>query len=183
MVRVIGSAMQQKNRIRPDTDALFAGRRIIMANDLNRVMLIGRMTADAEMRTTKSGKDIATFSIACNKSYTNLGEKHETVSFFKCQVWGKSAGIINEYTKKGSKLAIEGRLQQTRFEDANGNKKEYVEIVVENFQFLDGKKESSTSSGKPTDSKNNNHGPDSFEEKIIRRQVTCERDVEDTFER
>jgi single-strand DNA-binding protein len=133
-----------------------------MSTDLNRVFIIGRMTADAELRTIQSGKEIASFTIACNKGYIKDGENHDTTSFFGCIVWGKSANIICEYTKKGSKLAIEGRLQQTTWDDQDGKKRSKVEIVVDNFQFLDGKKSDSSTSEKPT--KSDNHGPDSFEE-------------------
>jgi len=135
-----------------------------MSNDLNKWMGIIRLTRDPELRYIQSGKAICNFSGASSQSYQKDGEKKETVSYFDFQVWGKLGEVVNEHAKKGMRLAIDGKLQQSRWDDSDGKKRSKIEIVVENFQFLDGKKESSTSSGKPTDSKKDNHGPDSFEE-------------------
>lgn len=112
-----------------------------MASDLNRVTLIGRMTKDAELRYTPAGMAVASFTLANNKSYTQGGEKKEQVSYFDCIAWSKLAEIITEYCKKGKQIAIEGRLQQRRWDDSSGNKKSKVEIVVENFQFLGGRQQ------------------------------------------
>jgi len=112
-----------------------------MSNDLNKVILIGRLTRDPEMRFTPSGTGVASFSLANGKSFTQSGEKKEQTSFFECIAWSKLGEVINEYCKKGQKIAVEGRLQQSRWDDQDGKKRSKVEIVVENFQFLDGKNE------------------------------------------
>ena len=110
-----------------------------MANDLNRALLIGRLTRDPELRYTPAGTAVASFSLANNRSYTVSGEKKEQVSYFECIAWGKFGEIITEYCKKGRKIAVEGRLQQTRWDDQDGKKRSKVELVVENIQFLDTK--------------------------------------------
>lgn len=111
-----------------------------MAGDLNRVTLIGRLVRDPELRYTQGGAAIGNFSIANNRSYTtNSGEKREEVSYFDCVAWGKLGEIIVEHCKKGRRIAVEGRLQQRRWEDQNQNKRSKIEIVVDNFQFLDAK--------------------------------------------
>ncbi|MCU0845279.1 MAG: single-stranded DNA-binding protein [Spirochaetes bacterium] len=110
-----------------------------MASDINRVMLIGRMVRDPELKYTQGGSSVTNFSIANNRSYTVSGEKKEMVSFFNCVAWAKTGEVIAQYCKKGQRIAIEGRLQQRSWDDQSGNKRSTVEIVVENFQFLSGK--------------------------------------------
>jgi len=112
-----------------------------MANDLNRVTIIGRMTRDAELRHTPSGVAVASFDIANNKTYTQNGEKKEQVSYISCVAWSKLGELIAEYCKKGAQIAVEGRLQQRRWDDSEGNKKSKIEIVAENIQFLSKPKE------------------------------------------
>jgi len=107
-----------------------------MAGDLNRVILIGRLTRDPELRYTQSGTGVASFSIANNRTYSVSGEKKEEVSYFDCVAWSKLGEIITEYCKRGQRIAIEGRMQQRRWDDQEGNKRSKIEVVVENFQFL-----------------------------------------------
>jgi single-strand DNA-binding protein len=109
-----------------------------MANDINRVFLIGRLTKDPELRYTQGGTSIASFSVANNRTYTSQNERKEMVSFFNCIAWGKPGEVIAQHCKKGQRIGIEGRLQQRSWQDQNGGKRNTVEIVVENFQFLSG---------------------------------------------
>jgi single-strand DNA-binding protein len=114
-----------------------------MAGDLNRITLIGRLTRDPELKYIQSGSAVANFSLASNRVYTtNSGEKKEEVSYFDCIAWGKMGEILAEYCQKGKRIAVEGRLQQRRWEDQEGNKKSKIEIVADNIQFLDGKQSS-----------------------------------------
>lgn len=110
-----------------------------MAGDLNRTVLIGRLTRDPELRYTPSGAAVASFTIANNRTYNVSGERKEQVSYFDCVAWSKLGEIITEYCKKGHRIALEGRLQQRRWDDQDGNKRSKVELVVENFQFLTSK--------------------------------------------
>lgn len=113
-----------------------------MAGDLNRVTLIGRLVKDPELKYLQSGTAIANFTIASNRIYnTGNGERKEEVSYFDCLAWGKQGEVIVEYCKKGKRVAVEGRLQQNRWEDPDGKKRSKVEIVTENVQFLDSKGE------------------------------------------
>lgn len=107
-----------------------------MSSDINRVIIIGRMTRDSELKYTPSGTAVASFSLANNRSYSQGGEKKDQVSYFDCVAWSKLGEIITEYVKKGKMIAVEGKLQQRRWKDQDGNSKSKVEIVVENFQFL-----------------------------------------------
>ena len=107
-----------------------------MANDINRVMLVGRLVSDPEIKNLNSGTSVTNFSIANNRSYIKDGEKSEQVSYFECIAWGKLGEIIAQYCKKGKLIGLDGRLQQRSWDDKEGKKRYKVEVVVENFQFL-----------------------------------------------
>ncbi len=107
-----------------------------MASDINRVILIGRMVKDPDLRYTQSGSSVANFSIANTRTYSVSGERKEYTSFFNCIAWGKLGEAIAQYCKKGQRIGIEGRLQQRSWDDQSGQKRSTVEVVVENFQFL-----------------------------------------------
>ena len=113
-----------------------------MATDFNRVILIGRLTRDVDLRQIQSGTSIASFSIANNRSYvTGSGEKREEVSFFNCILWGKQGEAFAKYVKKGHRVAIEGRLQQRTWQDKEGNNRSTVEVVADSFQFLESRQD------------------------------------------
>lgn len=121
-----------------------------MASDLNKAILIGRLTRDPELRYTQGGTSVCSFSIANNRTYVTAGEKKEQVSFFNCVAWAKTGEVIAEYCKKGQRIGIEGRLQQRSWDDQEGKKRQTVEIVVDNFQFLSSKQDGSPAA--PADS-------------------------------
>lgn len=132
-----------------------------MASDLNRVILIGRLTRDPEIRYTPAGTAVASFSLANSRTYAVTGEKKEQVSYFDCIAWSKLGEIITEYCKKGHRIAVEGRLQQSRWDDQDGKKRSKVELVIENFQFLTGKEQGGEYSSEPrskTSEPNNDFG-------------------------
>ena len=106
-------------------------------SDLNRWYGIGRLTADPQLTYTQGGASVTKFSIASSYTYTKDGAKKESTSFFNCVAWGKTGEIIAQYIKKGQRIAIEGRLQQRSWDDQSGIKRTAVEIVVENFQFIE----------------------------------------------
>ena len=108
-----------------------------MAASLNKVMLIGNLTRDPELRYIPSGQGVATFTIAVNRSYASQsGEKKEEVSFIRIVTWGRLAEISNEYLKKGSQVFVEGRLQTRNWEAQDGTKRSTIEVVSQNIQFL-----------------------------------------------
>jgi len=81
-------------------------------SDLNRGILVGRLTRDPELKHTQAGMAVTSFTIANSRTYTQGGEKKEQVSYFDCIAWTKLAELISQYCKKGTQVAIEGRLQQ-----------------------------------------------------------------------
>jgi single-strand DNA-binding protein len=112
-----------------------------MSNDINRVMIIGRLIREPEVRQIPSGATVATFSVANNKTYMSNNEKREDVSYFNCIMWGKGGETFAKYAKKGQQVSLDGRLQQRRWQDKEGKTRSIIEIVVENFQFLSYNKE------------------------------------------
>jgi single-strand DNA-binding protein len=110
-------------------------------SNLNRTILIGRLTADPTLRYTPSGAAVASFTIANGRTFTQAGEKKEQTSFIDCVAWQKTGEIIAEYCKKGHRIAVEGRLQQRSWDDQEGKKRSKIEVVVDNFQFLESKQE------------------------------------------
>lgn len=92
-----------------------------MANDLNKVLLIGRMTRDPEFKSV-NGSSVVNFSIANNRVYVTNGEKKEETHYFDCVAWGRLADILKQYAGKGKQVAIEGRLQQQSWETPEGKK-------------------------------------------------------------
>ncbi|MBN1501768.1 MAG: single-stranded DNA-binding protein [Spirochaetes bacterium] len=134
-----------------------------MASDINRVVLIGRLVKDPDLKYTQSGTSIASFSIANNRTYVSGGEKKEQVSYFNCIAWGKPGEIIAQYMKKGQRIGLDGHLQQRSWDDKDGNKRYTVEVVVENFQFLTspaGAGNGESSGGSYTDSFSGMNVPD-----------------------
>ncbi|MFA7286357.1 MAG: single-stranded DNA-binding protein [Patescibacteria group bacterium] len=109
-----------------------------MAMSLNKVLLIGNLTRDPEVRATPQGQNVATFSVATNRSWTTpAGEKQERTEYHNIVVWGKLAEIAGRFLGKGRKIYIEGRLQTREWEAQDGAKKNRTEIVAENFIMLD----------------------------------------------
>ncbi len=116
-----------------------------MATDINRVMLVGRLTQDPDIRVTPNGANVARFSLAVNRKYRVGEEIREDVSYFNCLAWGKLTEIIKQYCQKGKQVAIDGRLQQNRWQDQQGQNRSTVEIVVETLQLLGGGRDSGSS--------------------------------------
>lgn len=104
----------------------------------NKVVLMGNLTRDPELRTTPNGQNVAGFSLAVNRTWKNAsGEQQEAVDYIDCNIWGKPAEIITQYMKKGSGILVSGRLQQRSWEQ-EGQKRSKVEVVVEDFNFVGG---------------------------------------------
>ncbi len=115
-----------------------------MAANLNKVILMGTLGKDPEVRTIPSGKKVANFSIATNESYTDKGgQKVEKTEWHKIVIWDKLAEIVEKYLKTGSQVYLEGKIATRSWDDDQGNKKYSTEIVAHTMQMLGGKGESS----------------------------------------
>lgn len=118
-----------------------------MARSLNKVMLIGNLTRDPEMRYTPQGTAVCTFGVATNRNWTTeSGEKKEDVEFHNVVAWNKLAEICTQLLKKGRKVYVEGRLSTRSWQGTDGTQKQRTEVVISDMVILD-KKEDSGDSG------------------------------------
>jgi single-strand DNA-binding protein len=106
-----------------------------MAN-LNKVILMGNLTRDPELRYTPNGTAVATFGLAINRRYRQGEEWRDDVCFIDVVVWGRMAEVVSDYLGKGSLAMVEGRLQFRTWETPEGNKRSKHEVVADNVQFL-----------------------------------------------
>ena len=108
----------------------------------NRIVLVGNLTRDIELRYTQSGAAIGSSGIAVTRKYTLNGEKREETCFIDITFFGKQAEIANQYLSKGSKLLVEGRLKFDQWTDNNGQNRSKHTVVVENMEMLGGGQQS-----------------------------------------
>ena len=104
---------------------------------MNKVILIGNIGRDPEVRTTNSGKTVANFGLATSEK--RGGEAQTTLHDVTC--WEKTAQLVGDYVKKGDKLCVEGRIQHREYEDKDGNTRKKTEIVADRIEFIGNKKE------------------------------------------
>jgi single-strand DNA-binding protein len=124
------------------------------SKSVNKVILIGNLGQDPELRYTSSGVAVASFSLATSESWKDQdGNVQEKTQWHKLVAWRKLAEIVGEYLKKGSKVYIEGRIQYRSYDDKNGVKRDVTEIIVDQMLMLDsrgaGHNGGSSSSGSP----------------------------------
>ena len=123
---------------------------------LNRIILMGRLTADPEMKQTQGGTAVASFSVAVDRSFG--GEKKQT-DFIPVVAWKSTAEFVGKYFRRGSMIALEGSMQSRQYEDKHGAKRTAYEVVASQVYFAGGKA-GSPSGGKPKPA----FDPDEFEE-------------------
>ncbi|MDH3973784.1 MAG: single-stranded DNA-binding protein [Deltaproteobacteria bacterium] len=134
---------------------------------VNKVILVGNLGRDPEVRYTKSGQAVASFSLATSERWTGKdGNKEEKTEWHRITAWGKLGEICGEYLSKGKQVYIEGRLQTREWEDKDGNKRQTTEIVANNMTML------GQAGGAPQGGTSNSHsassgGPDDFEDDDI----------------
>lgn len=110
-----------------------------MAKGFNKVILMGNLTRDPETRTTPSGQSVTNFSLAVNRTWKGAdGQIQEAVSYIDCVAWGRPGEVIAQYVNKGRALLVSGRLDQRSWEDKEtGGKRSKIEVIVEDFNFVD----------------------------------------------
>lgn len=114
-----------------------------MSRGLNKVMIIGHLGRDPEMRYTPSGRPVTTFTVATSRSWNTAdGERHTETEWFNVVAWGNLAEICKQYLNKGQQVYIEGRLQTRRWDDKEGNKHTSVEVVANEMMMLGDRRDS-----------------------------------------
>ena len=115
----------------------------------NKVILVGNLTRDIELRYSQAGMGIAKTAIATSRKFTSNGEKKEEVMFIDITFFGRSAEIANQYLRRGSKILVEGRLNFEQWVDQNGQKRSKHSITVETMQMLGSKGDNQAASNAP----------------------------------
>ena len=110
---------------------------------LNTIAIMGRLTHTPELRTTTSGKEICSFDVACERSYSANGQRE--TDFLPCVAWGKTAQFVSQYFSKGSMIAVNGSLQTRKYQDKQGNNRTAYEIQVREVSFCGSKAPDNTS--------------------------------------
>ena len=106
---------------------------------INRVILVGRLTKDVEVRKTQSGLSVASFTVACNN---RRGGQNETTDFLNCVAWRQTADFLGSYARKGALVGVEGRLQSRSYDDRDGRRVYVTEVVCDNVQLLESRSQS-----------------------------------------
>ena len=111
---------------------------------MNKVVLLGRLTKDIEVRYTESGTAVGNLTLAVKRRIKNTNGEYES-DFINCVCWKETAETMNKYLKKGDPVLVEGRIQTRNFEDKDGNKRYTTEVVIEHMDFVSSKKSESQS--------------------------------------
>jgi len=111
-----------------------------MAGGVNKVILVGNLGADPDMRYTPSGAGVCEFRLATNETWTDKsGQKQERTEWHRVVVWGKRGEVCSKYLSKGRQVYVEGRMRTRSWEDKDGNKRYTTEIIANDVQFLGGR--------------------------------------------
>ncbi len=115
---------------------------------MNKVLLVGRITAKPELRYTNANTEFLRFTVAVNRTFTNADGKREA-DFINVVAWRKQAETISKFFDKGNLIGIEGRLQTGSYDDKDGNKRYTMDVALDNFEFVEGKNKSQSDSSMP----------------------------------
>jgi len=110
--------------------------------DYNKVLLMGRLTRDIELRYTPGNQAVANIGLAVNRRWRSKeGEDREETTFVDCEAWGRTAEVMGQYLSKGKPVFIEGRLKLDQWQDKDGSNRSKLRVVIDNFQFIDSRGE------------------------------------------
>ena len=116
---------------------------------MNKVLLVGRLTKDPELRTTNSGIAVVSFTVAVNQNFTNRNGERAT-DFINCVAWERTASNISKYCHKGTLLSVEGRISTRSYDAQDGTKRYVTEVTCENVNFLSSKSDSNSNEPIPS---------------------------------
>jgi len=106
---------------------------------INRVVLVGRLTKDPELRRTQNDIAVASFTLAVNRPFARNSESDQQADFIQCVVWRRQAENVAQFVQKGSLVGVEGRIQTRNYDDQDGNRRYITEVVADSVQFLEPK--------------------------------------------
>ena len=114
---------------------------------LNHITLMGRLTRDPELRRTGSGVAVASFTIACDRDFTDKQSGEKKTDFIECVAWRGTGEFISKYFAKGRMIVVDGRLEIREWTDKDGNKRRNAEVIVDNAYFADSKRDAEETTG------------------------------------
>ena len=109
---------------------------------INRVVLVGRLTKDVEVRKTQSGLSVASFTVACDRRGVRSNDGSQSADFINCVAWRQSADFLGQYAHKGAMVGVEGRIQTRTYDDAQGTRHYVTEVVCDNVSLLESRAQS-----------------------------------------
>ncbi len=109
---------------------------------INRVVLVGRLTKDVEVRKTQSGLSVASFTVACDRRGARSNDGSQSADFINCVAWRQSADFLGQYAHKGAMVGVEGRIQTRTYDDAQGTRHYVTEVVCDNVSLLESRAQS-----------------------------------------
>ncbi len=119
----------------------------------NKVLLMGNLTRDIELRHTSANTAVANIGLAVNRRFKGQdGQQRDETTFVDCEAWGRTAEVMSQYLSKGRPVFIEGRLRLDQWQDQQGNNRSKLMVVVENFQFIDSRADAPNARSVQTDS-------------------------------
>jgi single-strand DNA-binding protein len=153
---------------------------IMSTRSLNKVLLIGNLTRDPNLRYTPNGTAVCSFGIATNRSWTpsDGGEKQEKVEYHNIVAWAKLADICGQLLHKGDKVYVEGRLQTRDWKGDDGQERKTTEVVIDNMMLLSNGRGSGNGTSSRSSS-NDDQGPSQMDEMEVADEVTSVEDVAD----
>ena len=127
---------------------------------INRVVLVGRITKDPELRKTASGISVVSFTLACNRRFSGGQDSNQEADFINCVAWRQSADFMANYVKQGALLGVEGRIQTRNYKDQSDRTVYVTEVVCDNVQILSQKRDAQTTQPSYSAPKNDAYQPD-----------------------
>ena len=116
---------------------------------MNQVILIGRLTKDPEIKATQSGKEVCSFTLAVDRKFKNANGDREA-DFISCVAWEQRAKLLGQYFQKGSRIGIVGNIQTRSYDDKDGKKVYVTEVIVDQIEFVESKKDDKNTEPKQT---------------------------------
>lgn len=129
---------------------------------LNKVVIMGRLTRDPEVRKVNNDVSVCSFSVACDRDIVSKGSNERETDFFDVTAWRSTADFVGKYFAKGRMIVVVGRLQKRNYTDKDGNKRSVVDIIAENVYFGDSKKDADSTGNTAAASYGNNAPTDNF---------------------
>ena len=129
---------------------------------LNKVVIMGRLTRDPEVRKVNNDVSVCSFSVACDRDIVSKGSNERETDFFDVTAWRSTADFVGKYFAKGRMIVVVGRLQKRNYTDKDGNKRSVVDIIAENVYFGDSKKDADSTGNTAAASYGNNAPVDNF---------------------